>query len=191
MRGDYQLVTPPTSYPVTTEQTKTWLRESGTTYDDQIDGLIAAATEEAEKYTWRQLVSATYKVYFNNWPCDGIFEIWKTPVTSITHIKYQDSSDSQQTLDPSTYYTDLVSAPARIQVISPPPVYQYGLNRIEIQFVCGWANAALVPSIIKTAIMTRVATYYETPQEVVTGTQVHQLPMWFEKMLSNYKVDYV
>lgn len=189
MRGDYTLVTGPGSYPVTQSEMKTWLRETGTTYNDQIDALIAAATDEAEKVTWRQLISATYKVYFDCW--EPVMKIWKTPVTSITSIKYQDSTDTQQTLSTSSYKTDLVSAPARIQVIDPPSLYQYGFNKIEVTFVCGWANAAAVPDIIKTAIMTRVATYYETPQEIITGTQVNQIPLWFEKMLANYKIDYV
>lgn len=189
MRGNYELVTAPNGYPVTTAECKTWLRESGTTYDDQIDLLIAAATDEAEKVMYRQILSATYKTYFDEF--ERVMQIWKTPVTSITHIKYQDVDNVQQTLATADYSTDLVSAPARIHIINAPALYQYGFNKVEVQFVTGWANAAAVPSIIKAAIMTRVATYYETPQSVVIGSQVNEIPLWFERMLSSYKADYV
>ena len=187
MRGQYTVLTTSVGYPITTAETKTWLRESGTTYDDQIDMLIAAATDEAEKVMWRPCLTTTFRTYFDCWK--PVLKLWKGGVTAIASIKYKDSNNAQQTLATTEYSYDIVSEPARIEVINAPAVYQYGFNQIEVEFTAGWAEASAVPNIIKTAIMTRVATYYETPQEIVTGTQVHQIPLWFERMLSNYKSD--
>ena len=98
----------------TTAQMKTFLKVDVSDDDTLIDNLIEAATESCQIYTNQYFINTVVTQYSDNWK--EFYSLYKSPVVSITHVKYYDSDDAQQTLASSNYVLDNISKPARIGV---------------------------------------------------------------------------
>ena len=96
----------------TTAEAKDFLKVDTTADDTLIDNLIKAATQSCEIYTNRYFLDTLVTQYADKW--SDINTLYKSPVSSITHIKYYDTNDSLQTLAGTVYLLDEVSQPARI-----------------------------------------------------------------------------
>jgi uncharacterized phiE125 gp8 family phage protein len=157
------LVTANTEEALTLEEAKDHLRIGSDMSDDaRIARLIVAARLDYERFTNRILMSSTWDAYFDSWPEDGVI-LLPGPVTSVTSIKYQDTSDTEQTWTSSLYVKDLVSEPARITLAygqSWPLIY-YETNNIVIRFVSGYANAGSVPEDIKNGLYFAIQAAYD------------------------------
>jgi uncharacterized phiE125 gp8 family phage protein len=92
--------------PVTLEEAKSWLRLSGTTdSDERVADLITGARLAVEQWTGLALITQTVKVYP---PCfDATLLLPVAPVASITHVKYYDLNDVQQTYSAGQVEPDL------------------------------------------------------------------------------------
>lgn len=193
MYGRYKIATPAANSVLnlmTDVKPALNINAADTYWDDYLTALIAGVEDEAEKYTRRAFLTSAWDVYFDSFA--RLFQIIKAPVTEITHIKYQDPENATQTLDPSNYSSDFVSEDhaARVKVLNAPSIYTDGLSAVNIRFSAGWSSAANVPALLKSAMIVRINTLYKTRQTVFTGTQVNELPLWYEKMLSPYKIDW-
>ena len=152
-----------------------------------IDTLLATARKESEAYTWRALMDQTWELWLDDF--QSVIEIDKTPVQSITSIKYLDADGVEQTYDSSNYEfetADFDTGPGKITITGNFPTLQADRgNRVYIRFVAGYQDAASVPAVFKTAIMMRVSTLWEVRQTIHTGTQVHANPEWFQHLLAS------
>lgn len=166
------------------------INSSDTYWDTYLTNLIKGVEYEAESYMGRALITSTWDAYFDNWAME--FQIPKAPVTSITSVKYQDTDNSTQTLSTSNWTYDINSPnhAARIKILSAPSLYLDGYGAVVIRFVSGYADASSVPSLIKDAMLARIGTLYRVRQTVFVGTQVNELPLWYEKMLNPYKIEW-
>ena len=79
----------------TTAQMKTFLKVDVSDDDTLIDNLIEAATESCQIYTNQYFINTVVTQYSDNWK--EFYSLYKSPVVSITHVKYYDSDDAQQT----------------------------------------------------------------------------------------------
>ena len=88
--SNYILINDVTSFPVTLQEAKDYLKISGSDQDAEINQLIATATDIGEKITGRDFLNKTYKGFLDYFPCGytGI-EIRKSRLQSITSIKKQ------------------------------------------------------------------------------------------------------
>ena len=177
----YTLVTAPTAFPVTLEETKIFLRLNDISLEDSfINLLIQAATRSAEIYTQRRFITQTWKysldVFPNKmkpggfWP--GVIMLPYPPCQSVTSVKYYDSQGTQRTLQANTDYvvesdsepTRIVPAPNRVW----PATQTDRTNCVEIIFVCGYgADGTFVDPMIKQAILLTVAHFYENRGELI------------------------
>lgn len=166
------------------------INAADTYWDTYLAALIAGVEDEAERYCRRAFISSTWNVYFDAFAQH--YDIIKAPMTAVNSIKYQDPDNAEQTLDPSNYSSDVLSQDlaGRIKILNAPSIYADGFNAVNIEFVAGWTNAAAVPDLLKTAMIVRINTLYKTRQSIFTGTQVNELPLWYERMLSPYKIDW-
>lgn len=199
---DYRLslVTAPASEPVSRSDVKTYMRVDTTADDDLIDALIVTARQDAEKYTGRAFISQTWRMFINEWSCQlvsgiegGIYaelpywyydrknpsyvEVPLAPLTSVTHIKTYDDSDTATTFASSNYQVSAYAGEAaprgRITLRSTGqlPTPTRNMDGIEIQFVAGYgSNATDVPRVIRTAIMAEVAFRYTHRGDCGEGT---------------------
>jgi uncharacterized phiE125 gp8 family phage protein len=162
----FELITAPTGDVVELSDVKRDLRLGAqeTEFDNDIESQIAAAAAEIESDCRRQLLTAEWRLYLDQFPVSRCGErqdilIEKCPVSTIDEIRYLDATGTQQTLATSQYRVDTISEPARI---SPAygltwPVTRDVRNAVEIDFTAGYGAAAShVPDIAKQAIRLRV-----------------------------------
>ena len=119
-----------------------------------------------------------------------VWNINKAPLISVSSITYYDSDNNIQTLAASSYEVDIYGSPARFRIKTMPSVYDR-MNALQLNFVCGYANAAAVPQPIKQALYMIIGHLYENRQDVITGTQVNEIPMASEYLLQPYRNNYI
>lgn len=156
------LVAAPTAEPITRDLLKPYLRidADDTSQDAVIDDCIASAREYAERYTSRQLMTATYKLVFDCFPEYVSFPL--PPLQSVTTVKYIDTAGIQQTIDESLYTVDTISEPGLLWPVygSVWPVTRDDGNVVEIVYKAGYANAEAIPPMVKQAIRLFAALNY-------------------------------
>ena len=114
-----------------------------------------------------------------------------SPVVSVDLIQYIDQDGVTQTLAPSAYKLDNVTAPARLMPAygTTWPGTRNEINAVSVTYTCGYGGAAAVPETIKRWILLRVGALYENREEVVTGRSVSVAPMPFvDSLLAPYRV---
>ena len=173
----------------TTAQMKTFLKVDVSDDDTLIDNLIEAATESCQIYTNQYFINTVVTQYSDNWK--EFYSLYKSPVVSITHVKYYDSDDAQQTLASSNYVLDNISKPARIgvSVTGDLPNLSTRINAVEVKYTVGYGTASTDdPEGIRAAIGLTCANWYENRQSVITGRTATELPLSSQYLLNQYKV---
>lgn len=183
----YKLATTATTNPVSNAEVQNALKTAFTSNDSEytlIETLTVAAVNMVERMTGLQLMPATWQLMLSTWR--EYVELWHSPVTAITHVKYYDSANTLQTLS-STYYQTLLDAnPAVIRFNDMPNLYDR-MDAVVITFASGYSSAALVPSSLKAAIFMIVGHLYENRQNVST-MQTYEVPQGAEWLCSPYKM---
>lgn len=188
------LVTAPAELPVTRALAKAHVRANAddTSEDDLFDQIIAAATEDAETHLWRKLVTQTWDIWFDGFPCGGEgFEVPLPPLQSVTSITYVDADGVTQTLSSSLYQVDTSAEPAVIRAAyneTWPVVRDQTQQVVKVRAVVGYGGAALVPKAIVQGILVLIADRYEHRESFVTGTIVSDLPSAARHLLDRYAV---
>lgn len=183
---NYTLVTPPSSEPLTLDEAKLHLRVDSNVEDTLITALIKSARAKVESDTWRTLITQTWKLSMDSDEVKTFTGITKSPIQSITHIKYFDINVVQQTLSTGAYQADILNEPARIKINELPQMAEI-MNAMEIQFVSGYGVAASVPEDLKTAMLLLIGHYYEH-REAVTVGNMKDLPNGYDTLITPYKL---
>jgi hypothetical protein len=77
-------------------------------------------------------------------------------------VQYLDINGNLQTLSADTYHVCTTSAPGYLKTITGwPSSEQNTSDSVMVTFTCGFASAALIPSIFKLAVMQMVSFFYE------------------------------
>jgi len=163
--------------------TSVLVNEATTAEDDLLLEKLQSAIEDAEDFTGRQLLTATYNGYLCYFPTKDYIELPFGNLQSVTSITYKDTDGTETTMIEGTDYlveTNVDAVRGGDQVgrivlpygVSWPAVTLYPSNPITIEFVCGWKAADYVPSKIKQAIMLMVADRYADRGEPIIGTLV-------------------
>ena len=173
----------------TTAEAKDFLKVDTTADDTLIDNLIKAATESCQIYTNQYFLNTVVEQYSDKWA--EIYRLYKSPVSSITHIKYYDTDDTEQTLASSNYILDDVSKPARIglAVDATLPDLSDRINAVHVKYTVGYGTASTdVPDGIKQAVLLTLGNWYENRQTVITGRTATELPLSSQYLLDQYKI---
>ena len=173
----------------TTAQMKAYLKVDVDADDTLIDNLIEAATESCQIYTNQYFINTVVTQYSDNWK--EFYTLYKSPVSAITHVKYYDSDDAQQTLASSNYILDGTSKPARIGVAvdGSLPNLSTRINAVEVKYTVGYGTASTdVPEGIRAAIALTCGNWYENRQSIITGRTATELPLSSQYLLNQYKV---
>jgi len=155
------VVTGPTFEPVTIYQAKKQceIAESDVAHDEHLTDLIVSAREELEQDTGICFATRTLKTYMESIE-DGT-RLQTRPVTSITSLKYYDTTNTQQTLATTYYGFDIGKRQIRLKYNQSWPVYTPRWDAWEITYVCGYASEALIPQLAKAAILMLVGYRFE------------------------------
>lgn len=172
-----------TGDPVSLAELKTWVNQESNDHDALLTSVLTSARQAVEDYLTRSLVSSTFNVYVDQWPSEGIVLPYP-PVSSVTHVKYYDVNDTQQTLDPGKYTlindTDDSSFLLLAENLSPPTLSSWRPNPIEVEYE---VTNPPVPEQAKVGIMWVASMMYEN-QDPTKVTVPHITPP-VEHLLSN------
>lgn len=187
----YQVVTPASTYPVSLTEAKAHLKVDISTDDTLITNLIIASTQLSEEYTNRFFIDTVI-----NQTCTTFADLkslFKSKVISVTHVKYYDSDNAQQTLDSADYVVNNQFEPCQINpaVDFSFPDIADRIDAIECKYTVGYGEASDVPNAIKQAILLTIGNWYANRESVITGrtsTELAQSSLW---LLNTYKVQVV
>jgi uncharacterized phiE125 gp8 family phage protein len=154
------------------------VKDAQLTDDALLTDILSAAVDHAEDFTARQLMTATWDMFLNEFPCKDFIEIPYGNLQSVTSVKYKDCDGTETTMTVTTEYLVETNGEARGRIVLPygcswPSVTLYPSNPISIRFVCGYTSAAVVPTKIKAAIKLIAADLYNSRQ-TVTDRQTYE-----------------
>lgn len=142
--------------------------------DDLLNGIIYAAREHIEDVTRRQLLTATWDYYLDEFPSEDFFKLPFGNLQSVTHLKYTDSDGDQTTMTVTTDYLVETNGEACGRIVLPygetwPSFTAYPSNPIVVRFICGWTTAALVNYKIKVAMKMICSDLYTNRESQMLG----------------------
>jgi uncharacterized phiE125 gp8 family phage protein len=166
--------------PVTVDELKLYcgIDTSFTVDDALLAAAVTAGREFVENETGRQLPSATYDLTLDAFP--KMLYLPRSPVASVVSIKYQDTSNAEQTLPTDVYATDIVD-PERVSRIVLKPAQQWpaiydSINVVVVRFTCGYAT---VPAQLLATVKQYAKELYDFGEP-----DIEKLRMW----LAPYRV---
>lgn len=157
-------------------------------HDDYLDQLLLAATAAAEKYTGRALLTQTWRLTLDRFPC-GEIRLPRPPVQSVTSITYTDENGDGQTLDSSLYVVAADSQPARIAPAYGEvwPATYLQPEVVTVTFVAGYGNAASdAPLEARHAVRLMVADWFRN-REANAAIALQPVPMSAKWLLDGLK----
>lgn len=189
MNMTLKLITPAATLPVTVAEAKAHSRIDISDDDALLGAMLSAATDMAEQYTGRSLITQTWDMTLDAFPTE--FELTRAPVASITAITYTDTAGTTQTLASTDYV--LVLDDFRLAKVVPA----YGVtwptarSNVTVRYVAGYTNAAAVPEAIKAWIKLMVSTMYENRETEAYSSRAVSTTVqmrFVDGLLDKYKV---
>jgi len=192
--GRLSLVTAPDSDPVSVAEAKRQVRRelSFTDDDKYLKGLIAAARDTVESDTGRQLLTATYQLRLDTWPCEAI-DLPKPPLVSVSSITYLDTAGATQTLATSVYVVSAPTGPTadrgRIALAYGQawPTLRGQMNAITVAFTAGYGDATAVPPALKAAMLLLIGHWYQHRESVVTGMSSKEIELAYTALVKRFR----
>lgn len=196
-----KVLTPPAFLPVSLAEAQAWCRvipANATTEENAVlTLLLGAMTDYAENLTGRAFARRTLRLSLSGWPWletrgyygHGI-ALPQAPLLELSSVQYRDLDGELQTLGTELYavYEDAEPAlivPAWQEVW---PAVRPVLDGVQVTYVAGYAALgspedtaayqAGQPAALKTWIQARVATLFESREQLVAGNMV-EIPRAF------------
>jgi uncharacterized phiE125 gp8 family phage protein len=193
------LNTAPAIEPVTTAEARRQCHVSddiGGYHDNKLDQLVTAARLYVERYTNRQLITATWTLVLDRFPMPewgtGLFSpiyVPLAPLQSISSITYLDTAGATQTWTSTKYRVSIDREPARIVPAYGEiyPTTRTTTDTVSIRFVAGYgATTATVPLALRQAILLLVGHWFENREAV--GNVGSTVEMALTSLLDSYRV---
>lgn len=185
------LVTAPTVEPVTVAEAKEHMRVSGSTEDSYISGLIKAARALVERRAKSTLINTTYRLELYGFPSCGYIKLPRSPISSVTHVKYLDTTETLATVTSTNYQVDTGAIHGYIindQSYVWPTVFPQTYNAVQVTYVAGYGSAATaVPDAARAVIMMLVANWYEN-REAVSDAMLRPVPMAVDSLIATFAI---
>lgn len=182
------LLTPPASPLVTLAEAMLHLRVDGAEESTLIEGLVAAATAQAEAYTRRRFVAQSWRLTLDRFPASAIVVPFP-PLATVEAVRYVDADFALQVLDPAAYVVRPYETPGEIVpargITWPSAVAEP--DAVQVEFTCGYGAPDAVPEAIRRAVLLLVGTLYAN-RETVAPVAMQPIPQTAEWLLGPYRV---
>lgn len=159
-------------------------------HDDHLTLLIAAARQRAEALTGRQLCTATWDLFLDNFAYGELyFVVPKPPLQSVTSITYVDTDGVTQTWSSANYVVSMSREPGRVSLaygISWPEI-RYQPDSIRVRYSAGYGLAGSVPQALKAAMLLMVGHWFDHREDVIVGTSTSEMPNAARDLLRQYE----
>jgi uncharacterized phiE125 gp8 family phage protein len=182
------LLSGPAVEPWSVAEAKNFLRTENDDDDTVIASLIAAARSHVEAMTRCALIAQTWRFVLDQWPKDGRIKPGRGPLRTLTAARTYDSAGSATTIDAGTFIVDKASGViASSEWALPAP--GRATAGIELDVEIGFGSAATdVPDVLRHAVRTLVAHWYENRGLIAIGQSVAMMPASVSAMIASYRV---
>lgn len=160
------LVTGPTKEPLDLQDVKKALIALAEVDETLVDGFISAARQRFESQTGRQIMTATWELWLDAFPC-RVIELPRAPLQTITSIKYVAADGTLTTLDPSVYTVKASAGPQCDRGIVEPaygqiwPSTRCEAGAVRIRYTAGYGQTyESVPELVKSALYLLVTDFF-------------------------------
>lgn len=162
---------------------------SNTTGDPMLVAKLAAARGIVEEYTRRALITQTWELTLEAFPCSGVIDLPRPPLIAVSSIQYVDENGDTQTLDTSLYTVDTSTGRiARTYGASWPSTNPQQPAAVTVTYTAGYGGTgASVPAPICAAILLALGDLWERRESTITGTIVTANPA-VQALLSPFRV---
>ena len=182
------LLIPPEIEPLSLNEAKNFLRVEHDEDDILIATLVSAARNHVEAMTRRGLLLQTWRIILDEWPRDGRIRTRLGPLRDVVAARVRDDAGNADDMDTGIFIVDgeagVIAAPA---FALPAP----GRNTrgIELDVTIGFGTAATdVPAVLRLAVRTLTAHWYDNRALVAIGGSVAMMPLSVHAMVSSYRV---
>ncbi len=184
------LTTGPALEPVSLSEVKLHLRVDHGDEDQLIASLITAARIHLETMLGLVFITQHWSLFLDEWPQSSSVVLPLSPVQSITRLTLYDESDGAGVINPSNYFLDALSQPARLiwRGSTTRPWPERHFNGIEIALTAGFGAAASdVPQPLRQAVRLLVAHWYERRDPVGLGDEGGDIPQMVMMLTNAYR----
>jgi uncharacterized phiE125 gp8 family phage protein len=183
------LLSGPAVEPITLAEAKAYLRVEHSDDDLVIAAFIAAARIHVETQTRRALITQTWRIVRDAWPCDGKLSVSPSPLQQILAARVYETDGSTLPIDTQAFVADKASAPAIVAFAAwSLPVPGRGVGGIEIDVRVGYGDAGVnVPEPLRQALRVLVAHWYERRGVTAPGAAA-MLPLTMSALIAPYQV---
>lgn len=151
-------ITPPAAEPLTTPETKLYLRIDHDTEDSYIGDLIVSARMTAENWLRRSLITQSWKLGYDDF-LPACVNMPMGPVTAISDVTVVNRDNTTDTVSSSLYALNA----AKNQLNFDAPVAGF---HIEIRYGAGYgSDGSDVPAPIRQGMLCHIASLYENRGE--------------------------
>lgn len=186
------LVTPPAVEPVVVGDVREALRLDENDEVPLLERYLTSARQQVENDTQRKLVTQTWDVTFDAWPCSSeplVLPI--APAQSVTSITAYAEDGSSSVVSTDVYEVDVASTPPRVFLRSGQswPSDRRCYAAAVVRVVAGYgANGAAVPMALRQAIEYLVAHRFENREPVIVGAgnSALTLPLGYDDLIQPY-----
>lgn len=195
-----RLVTPPAAPVVTLDEARQQCRVDvgDTSGDADLARFILAATarfDGRDGILGRALQPQTWELVCSRFPAERCHIALPLPPTiSVASVKYLDTTETEQTFDPSLYrVVDNGSAGALIvlkQTATWPQPLVGVPDAVRVRFQAGYAAPYAIPEPIKQAILLLVDEWWENRSNAVVGTNADELPTGVLNLIAPFREYY-
>lgn len=176
----------PDAEPVTLAEVKANLRVDHDSEDEVIAALIRAAREEVENATSVAMIDQGWRLAVDDLPASGVLRLRRGPVKEVLSVTLYGAEGEASPLDPAGYRLDTASTPARLLFAERPAALR-AMNGIEVDFVAGHGEAGTdVPDLLKRAVLTLVAHWYEFRASFGAAEQPVSVPDSYRRLIAAY-----
>lgn len=171
-------VTAPTTYCVSVDEARAFMRVQSTVDNYLIESLIKSAEGYAENYTRSAICRQQWQVKLDSFDGhDGDIILPRPPLSTvstecvITYIE-DTTAGNTTTISATAITVDSDSKPGRVYPSYdnewPEPRDQR--NAVTVTYYCGYSTPNLVPDAIKSWVKVRVASMYENREGIMVGS---------------------
>ena len=168
------LLTGPAIEPWSVEEAKSFLRAENDDDDAVIASLIAAARSHVEAMTHCALIAQTWRLVLDQWPHDGRIKPGRGPLRALTAARVYNSAGIATPIDVGTFVLDKT---AGVIVSSAWVLPGRASAGIELDIEIGFGTSATdVPDVLRHAVRTLAAHWYENRSLIAIGQSVAMMP---------------
>lgn len=160
--------------------------------DDLLNDWIKTARLQVENDSRRQLITATWDYFLQEWPSEDRIKLPFGNLQSITSIKWKNTTGTETTLTANTDYLVETNGDQCGFVVLPygetwPTGTLYPSNPIAIRFVCGYGSLASdVPSNAKSAMKLFCGDLYQNRESQSVGSaQIYFENTAYKKLINS------